>query len=69
MMQGSSAQPPAGSSPAVQFSQVVTLLLAVVPMNSILRVSETVMADIEDEDVEEQPQASTSYSASGLALH
>ena len=55
----------AGSSSALHFSQVATLLLAVVPMNSLLKVSETVMADIDDED-EAQPEASTSSDSSGV---
>ena len=54
----------ASSSSALHFSQVATLLLAVVPMNSLLKVSDTVMADIDDEE-EEQPEASTSDYSSG----
>lgn len=55
----------ASSSSALHFSQVATLLLAVVPMNSLLKVSDTVMADIDDEE-EEQPEASTSDYSSGM---
>lgn len=68
--QGSSGVLQGGSNSAssvvVHFTQLVTLLLAVVPMNSILKVSATVMADIEDEDVEQQPEASTSNQSSGI---
>ena len=56
------------SSVVVHFTQLVTLMLTVVPMNSILKVSATVMADIEDEDAEQQPEASTSNQSSGT-LH
>lgn len=42
---------------ARRFSEVIHALLLVVPMNSILAVSDTVMAK-EEEDM--QPQASTS---------
>ena len=45
---------------ARQFSAVVQMLLVVVPMNSILVVSDTVMADVDDEDEKRQLEASTS---------
>ncbi len=45
---------------ATQFSEVVHMLLLVVPMHSILAVSETVMADVDEEEEEAQPEASTS---------
>lgn len=45
---------------ARQFSEVVHALLLVVPMNSILAVSDTVMANVDEEDEDMQPEASTS---------
>lgn len=66
-MQGSNSPSAAGNTSAFQFSQVAILLLAIVPMNSILKVSDTVMADVED-DEEDQPEASTSYSSSGTTI-
>lgn len=54
-----------GVTLATQFCEVVHMLLQVVPMNSILAVSDTVMADVDEED-EVQPAASTSGSSGGL---
>ncbi len=53
---------------ATQFSEVVHMLLSVVPMSSILAVSDTVMADVDEEEDAAQPQASTSGSSGELAL-
>ena len=49
----------AGVVIARQFSEVIYALLLVVPMNSILAVSDTVMANV-DEEEDMQPEASTS---------
>ncbi|KAL3150396.1 hypothetical protein ABBQ32_000234 [Trebouxia sp. C0010 RCD-2024] len=49
-----------GMTIARQFSEVVHALLLVVPMNSILAVSDTVMANVDEEDEDMQPEASTS---------
>ena len=49
-----------GVTIARQFSEVVHALLLVVPMNSILAVSDTVMANVDEEDEDMQPEASTS---------
>ncbi|DBB12911.1 TPA: hypothetical protein ACH3X3_005665 [Trebouxia sp. C0006] len=51
---------------ATQFSEVVHMLLSVVPMSSILAVSDTVMADVDEEEDAAQPQASTSGSSEML---
>ncbi len=53
---------------ATQFSEVVHMLLSVVPMSSILAVSDTVMADVDEEEDAAQPQASTSGSSGELAV-
>ena len=53
---------------ATQFSEVVHMLLSVVPMSSILAVSDTVMADVDEEEDTAQPQASTSGSSGELAV-
>ena len=53
---------------ATQFSEVVHMLLSVVPMSSILAVSDTVMADVDEEEDAAQPQASTSGSSGELAM-
>ncbi len=53
---------------ATQFSKVVHMLLSVVPMSSILAVSDTVMAEVEEEEEAAQPQASTSGSSGELAV-
>ena len=50
----------AGVVMARQFSEVIHALLLVVPMNSILAVSDTVMANVDEEDEGMQPEASTS---------
>ena len=44
---------------AGQFSVAVDMVMGVVPLHTILAVSDTVMADV-DEDEEGQPEASTS---------
>ena len=49
-----------GVSIARQFSEVIYALLLVVPMNSILAVSDTVMANVDEEEEDMQPEASTS---------
>lgn len=50
----------AGVTIARQFSEVIHALLVVVPMNSILAVSDTVMAHVDEEDEDMQPEASSS---------
>lgn len=50
----------AGVTIARQFSEVIHALLLVVPMNSILAVSDTVMAHVDEEDEDMQPEASSS---------
>lgn len=50
----------AGVTIARQFSEVIHALLLLVPMNSILAVSDTVMANVDEEEEDMQPEASTS---------
>lgn len=45
---------------ARQFSEVIHTLLLVVPMNSLLPVSDTVMADVDEDEDSMQAEASTS---------
>ena len=45
---------------ATQFSETIHMLLAVVPLSSILAVSDTVMADLDEEEANAQPSTSTS---------
>ena len=59
-MQARRSRQSEGVTLARQFSEVVHTLLLVVPMTSLLAVSDTVMADVDDNEAEEQPEASTS---------
>ena len=45
---------------ARQFSEVIHTLLLIVPMNSLLPVSDTVMADVDEDEDSMQAEASTS---------
>ncbi|KAL0034411.1 hypothetical protein WJX79_000811 [Trebouxia sp. C0005] len=66
-LQGGKRSQEEGILLATQFSEVVHMLLSVVPMSSILAVSDTVMADVDEEEDAAQPQASTSGSTEMLS--
>ena len=60
LLQAGKRSEEAGVVLARQFSEVMHALLLVVPMNSILPVSHTVMANVDEEEEGMQPEASTS---------
>ncbi|DBA78986.1 TPA: hypothetical protein ACH3X1_008854 [Trebouxia sp. C0004] len=66
-LQGGKRSQEEGIVLATQFSEVMHMLLCVVPMSSILAVSDTVMADVDEDQDAAQPQASTSGSSETLS--
>ena len=69
MLQAGKRSQEAGVMIARQFSEVMLALLLVVPMNSILAVSDTVMANVDEEEGDMQPEASTSGMSGQFDLH